>query len=184
MDPRSQLQSTARDLLANPQKIPGFEGLYSLRWRMRLWHYPSLRGPWVSLFLYQGRHSPRSSPIEVPVCGVTWSRKEDTALARDADPSVPASVTPTVVARCWSIPREAFERRFSALQGLVFSPFSPSGVGTDGWTRGVEAKLGLGTTSIAWWGNPPAGFAPLVAWYDETWSEIHRSFSGSVKEEA
>ncbi len=132
MDPRFQLQSTARDLLANPEKIPGFEGLHSIRLRMRLWHYPSLRGPWLSLSLYQGLHEPRSSPIEVPVCGVTWNRREDMALARDADPSVPASVTPTVVARCWLIPGEAFERRFSALQGLVFPPFSSLGR-RNGW---------------------------------------------------
>jgi hypothetical protein len=63
---------------------------------------------------------------------------------------------------------------YEALQRLTFNAFSPSGPGTDGYVRGVEAVLGNGATSVAWWGPAPEGLKPLARWYDETWDALQR----------
>lgn len=49
-----QLESVAARWLARPAEIPRFQAPRFARLRVRLWHYPSLRGPWVSVLLYQG----------------------------------------------------------------------------------------------------------------------------------
>ncbi len=166
------LESLARDWLAEPELIPGFDKPLYARAHIRLWHYPSLRGPWSSLVLY--RTDPRRfRPAGMaPVCEVKWDRRADARSTDSPGSSSLVPPNPSVTFRQALLPAEALARRYEALQELEFRPFSPSGVGTDGFTRGVEARLGFGTTIISWWGPAPAGLAPLVAWYAETWDEV------------
>lgn len=176
-----RLCSIALEWLVRPEGMPHFEPpRYARRW-MRLWHYPSLRGPWVSLFLYEGdarRFQPSGSS---PLFEVAWDRPADAKLVRGADPTARAPATPSVAWRRCLVATETVRRSYDALQHLVFRPFAPSGLGTDGFTRGVEARLGLGSTSIAWWGNTPDGMAPLVRWYEETWNDVQRGLDAAQR---
>jgi hypothetical protein len=109
-----------------------------------------------------------------PLVEVKWDREADAELVQMADPVVRAPETPSVTWRRCLVATESVRRRYEALQQLVFQPFSPSGIGADGFTRGVEARLGLGATSIAWWGGAPDGLEPLARWYAETWDYVQR----------
>jgi hypothetical protein len=109
-----------------------------------------------------------------PLFEVTWDRDADVELVRMADEAARAPESPSVTWRRCLVATETVRRRFEALQQLAFHPFSLSGIGTDGFTRGVEARLGFGTTSIMWWGKAPDGFEPLARWYAETWNDVRR----------
>jgi len=171
------LESVAREWLAQPERIPLFERPRVARRRVRLWHHPSLRGPWVSLLLYEG-DARRFHPSGMsPAFEVTWDRGRDAELVRVGEPTAAAPESPSVTWRRCLLPTELVQRRYQALQRLVFRPFSLSGIGTDGFTRGVEGTLGFGATSIAWWGTAPEDFEPLARWYEEVWDEVRRGMS-------
>lgn len=173
-----ELEATARNWLAEPEMIPGFEMPRYARALARLWHYPSLRGPWSSLVLYRTdprRFKPASM---VPVCEVEWDRSTDARIVETPGSNPVGAMKPSVTFCQALLPAEVLDRRYDALQALAFRPFSPSGPGTDGFTRGVEARFGFGSASVSWWGPGPVGLEPLAAWYAETWDEVRRAIDG------
>jgi hypothetical protein len=170
---RRQLELVAARWLAQPAEIPHFEAPRFARVRLRLWHYPSLRGPWASVLLYQV-DARRFRPTGMaPVVEVSWDRGLDGARV-PAPASAVAESVPSVSWRQCLLPRDVVEGYCEALQRLTFNAFSPSGPGMDGSVRGVEAVLGNGAASVAWWGPAPEGLSPLAKWYDETWEAIQR----------
>lgn len=176
-----ELESLARNWLAEPELIPGFKRLRYARALVRLWHYPSLRGPWSSLVLYQTDPRRFTPTNATPVCEVKWDRPTDARLAGNSGSDSLTPTSPSITFRQALVPADLLARRFEALQGLEFRPFSLSGIGTDGFTNGVEARLGFGTTIISWWGPPPVGLKPLVEWYAEVWDEIRCAIESGPK---
>jgi hypothetical protein len=176
MEERARLESIAKEWFSNPESMPQFQRVGGVQRVMRLWRYPSLRGPWRALVLYHRAAFRYRGVVELlPADELTWERKADLAAARARDPDSTARPDPTITIHRWGVPSELVERRFAELQALVFPPFSSSGYGTDGTHFGVEAKLGFGSTTIHWWANAPEGFAPLARWYDETWDEARKT---------
>lgn len=173
-----ELEAAARSWLADPEMIPGFEMPRYARALARLWHYPSLRGSWGSLVLYRTDVRRFRPTNMVPVCEVKWDRPVDARIVEIPASNPIVAMKPSVTFRQALLPAELLARRYDALQALEFRPFSPSGPGTDGFTRGVEARFGFGSTFISWWGPTPVGLEPLVAWYTETWAEVRRAIEG------
>ena len=168
------LRSVALEWLVRPEEAPTSEPPRYARQRVRLWHHPSLRGPWISLFLYEGDARRFQPPGMSPLFEVTWDRDADVKLVQMADPTARAPETPSVTWRQCLVATETVRRCHEALQHLAL-PAVLAVWHRYGWLRSrCRSKTRIRDHVDRLVGEGPDGFEPLAQWYAETWNNVQR----------
>ena len=143
----------ALSLLENPVAYPG---LISRKWSkvlLRVWLYPSFK-PYCSWAII---HAER----ELFLRRVVWDQVRPVGVSAGAVPYTYGSET--------LFERMAYDKLSSDLATIRLAPFHVDGqFGLDGTRYGIEITRSALSTKLSWWETPPASWADLRQWHQQT----------------
>jgi hypothetical protein len=112
---------------------------------LRLWRYPAFEAfrAWAAIGAKDGLFLRR----------IVWDQRA-------------GGLTPALYGAEAPLEKEVFGKLLAELRGIELPPFvEVSTIGIDGVSCGIETGSYMASASLAWWGTPPAAWAPLANWH-------------------